>query len=185
MTAEEFLKAMKILVLAYDKEMPQEQLNAWYPFFAKDDYTVFKKSVTRIISTNKFFPSIAELKEEIARVANPPLQGNADDAWESVLLAVRKYGYYNPKEAMESLNPMTQRTVRLLGGFQRICVSEDGDWLRKNFKALYEEASGHAQRVAQITNGALTNEELATKAQMLIEDVAKQKRLTSGEEQGS
>lgn len=174
MTAQEFLKPMKMLGIAYNKEITKDQVEVWYGFFRDTPLNDFRKACARVIETDEFMPSIARMRKELALITTPQLQGDANGAWESVLVAIRKHGYYNADEGMKSLDPVTQRAVKLLGGFQRVCTSEDGDWLRKNFVQLYEELSQNTEKVMRLSEPVMTMEELEAKA---MSKVAEQKLL--------
>ena len=168
MTAQEFIKPMKMLGVAYNKEISKDQVELWYGFFKEVPLGEFKKAVARVISTEEFMPSIARMRKEVAVVHTPQLQGDANGAWETVLKAIKDYGYYNAADGMNSLDPVTQRVVRLMGGFQRVCTSEDGDWLRKNFIQLYGEIGQNTEKVLQLSEPTLTPEELEAKARAMV-----------------
>lgn len=136
MNKEEFTKAMTFLGIAYNKEFTSEQVSVWYEFFKDTNYEVFKNGIKRIVPKKQFMPSIAELKHEITMINNPIMQLNADEEWDEVLKAVRKYGSYQQEEAMNSLNPYTRSIVRHVG-FHRICMSENIQWERKEFIELF------------------------------------------------
>ena len=175
MTAQEFLKPMKMLGIAYNKEITKDQVEVWYGFFKDIPLNDFRKACARVIETDEFMPSIARMRKEHALITTPQLQGDANGAWESVLLAIRKYGYYNAEEGMKSLDTVTQRAVKLLGGFQRVCTSEDGDWLRKNFTQIYEELAQNTEKMMRLSEPVMTMAELEAKAkektqQLLLEE---------------
>lgn len=136
MNKEQFTKGITFLTIAYNKEFTEEQVGVWYEFFKDEDYDNFRNAVKRIIPKKQFMPSIAELKQEIALISNPVLQLNADQEWEEVLKAVRKYGSYRQVEAMESLKPYTSSIVRQIG-YLRICSSENIQWERREFMELF------------------------------------------------
>ena len=140
MTREEFLAGLKVLTMAYSKDMTQEQTAMWYSFFSFDDFQTFRTAVKKLCVTSRFFPSIADIKATMAETDLRRIP--ADEAWNDVQCAIRKYGYYRPDEAMESLTPETQAAVRSLGGFQRICVQDNNEWLRKDFTKIYDEMKG-------------------------------------------
>lgn len=137
MTREEFLKGLTVLITIYSKDMTQEQTAMWYQFFENDSFDAFRNAIKEIIVTNKFFPSIAEIKAAMAE--NSTQQLTSDQAWEEVQKAITRYGYYQAEEAMKSLPETTQYAVMQLGGFQRVCSSESGDWLRKDFSKIYDD----------------------------------------------
>lgn len=137
MTEQEFLKIMTFMSVAYSKEVDAEQTSVWYTFFRDDDYDRCRMAVKQLCVTSKFFPSIAEIKAAMAE--NDTQQLTADQAWEQVQKAISRYGYYQAEEAMKSLPETTQYAVVQLGGFQRVCSSESGDWLRKDFAKIYDD----------------------------------------------
>ena len=173
---------MKMLGVAYGKEITKDQVEVWYGFFKEVSLSTFRKACARVIETDEFMPSIARMRKELVLVQTPQLQGDANGAWETVLLAIKKYGYYNADEAMKSLDPMTQRTVLLLGGFQRVCTSEDGDWLRKNFVQIYDEISQNTEKVLRLSEPVMTMEELEKKAKTAMAVKTMQKMLAEGME---
>lgn len=62
MKKEEFVVAIKYLAVSYSKTFTSEEMKVWYDFFKEYDYTIFNNSIKEIIVTNKFAPSIADLK---------------------------------------------------------------------------------------------------------------------------
>ena len=147
MTAQDFAKAMAFLGQAYNKEFDKNQLNVWYMFFRDESKEDFKAAIMRIIAKSKFLPSIAEIREEIKLIQTPFLQLSADDEWHEVQKAIGKYGYYNAEEAEKSFDPITAKAVRNMGGFRKICMSEDNDWTRKNFLRLWEDIKDKQESV--------------------------------------
>lgn len=137
MTEQEFLKIMTFMSVAYSKEVDAGQTSVWYTFFRDDDYDQVRMAVKQLCVTSKFFPSIAEIKAAMAE--NSTQQLTSDQAWEEVQKAITRYGYYQAEEAMKSLPETTQYAVMQLGGFQRVCSSESGDWLRKDFSKIYDD----------------------------------------------
>ena len=136
MNKEEFTKGITFLAIAYNKEFTEEQVSVWYEFFKNENYDDFRNAVKRIIPQKQFMPSIAELKQEITTISNPVLQLNADEEWDNVLKAIRRWGSYRQVEAMKSLNPYTANIVRQVG-YSRICQSENIQWERKEFMELF------------------------------------------------
>ena len=150
MTREEFAKAFRPMCVAYDKPADQEKMTVWYNFFMYVDVNTFRNACARIIETCRYFPSIAEVKTQIAIMSNPALQTDAETEWDAVQDAMRRFGYYRADEAMASLSPTTQKVVKRMGGFETICTSEEGTWLRKNFCELYKEIQARDLNSARI-----------------------------------
>lgn len=168
MTKEEFANGMAFMSNIFSKDMTAEQVGVWYSFFENDNFESFQKAVRKLAVTSKFFPSIAELKEVMAEDAVGML--TADQAWDGVLYAVRKYGAWQTEEAMKSLPAAVQMTVNHLGGFQRICMSEDLEWTRKDFMKAYEVNKNREE--LNYTTGTLVT----------IADVVEKKKLLEGEQ---
>lgn len=67
MNTEDFKKEMKLLLTAYGKEFDKNQIIIWYGFFKEYKKETFRNAIILAINTNKFFPSIAEIKEKIEK----------------------------------------------------------------------------------------------------------------------
>lgn len=164
MTRENFIQGMTVLLNAYSKDMTKEQIEAWWPFFADDDYDEFRMAVKKVILTSKFFPSLAEIKEAMAKgVTN---QIPAVEAWQMLQDAIGRFGYYQAEAAMASLPLPIQNTVKSLGGFQRICQSEEVDWLMKDFMRIYNDINDRAQE-QYITGTLISWTDIAAKKKLL------------------
>ena len=143
MTKEEFANGMAFMSNIFSKDMTAEQVGVWYTFFENDSFADFQKAVRKLAVSAKFFPSIAELKEVMAEDAVGML--TADQAWDKVLYAVRKYGVWQADKAMKSLPDAVRLTVNHLGGFKRICESEELEWTRKDFMKIYDTNKNREQ----------------------------------------
>lgn len=137
MKEQEFIKILKLLGASYNKEFDKEQTSVWYSFLRNYQYSELLEATKNIISKNKYMPSIAEIKEEIANIQTKSIP-KAEDEWQEVLMAVRKYGYSRSKEALESLKPYTAYITRHIG-FINICnaTTEQQIWNKKEFIGEY------------------------------------------------
>ena len=81
MTKEEFAKVFIPVSIYYGKNLEDTSITLYYNAFQDIDIELFKKAMTRVIKTMKFFPKISEITEE--------LEGNAFDkkaeAWGYVM----------------------------------------------------------------------------------------------------
>lgn len=135
MNKENFIKALKFLGTAYNKEFTQEQAEVWYKFFVDDDYELFRQAIKNLIAKQDFSPSISQIKKEMANLQiDIP---SAEDEWQEVLKAVHKFGSYKEQEALDSLKPYTAYITRHIG-YRNICMSEDQTWNKKEFIGEYE-----------------------------------------------
>ena len=164
MDKKQFVKGLKYLGTAYNKDFTEEQATVWYDFFKDTDYEVFRQAVKRIIPKSKYLPSIAELREEIALLTNPMLQLDVDEEWNSVIQAIRKYGSYNSIEALESMKPETREIVKTIGWY-RLCMSENIEFERRTFKELFTGKQTSARKAGVINEPLLTLGELSRLAE--------------------
>lgn len=144
----------------YTQEDVQFMIKMWCDDFKNDNPEIFTTAIERLRMKNKYCPSIAEIKQEIALISNPTLQLKADEEWEKVRMAIRRYGYYRSDEAMKTLNPVTASVIRMLGGWETICQSSNGDWLRKNFMELFDTKVDNYEEAALLGEPQLTLSEL-------------------------
>ena len=81
MNKEKFLKIMTYMGIAYNKEFTKEQLEVWYSFLK--DYTddELNNAVKKLVNTEKFLPTIAHIKETIAKSKVVGI-ADAEDEWQ-------------------------------------------------------------------------------------------------------
>lgn len=151
MDKKEFSMFAMALRTYYPKEqlLPNQQaMGLWYQELQDIPYNVAEAGLRKWVTTNKWSPSIAEIREmaESVKCGDIPDWG---DGWEHVLMAIRKYGTYRIPEAMESFDPITRKCVERLG-FRNICMSENISVDRANFRMIYEQISERKKKDAQI-----------------------------------
>ena len=130
----------------------------WLSNFKEDDPKSFRLAIGRLAQKCKWCPSIAEIKQEIAIIENPILELNAEQEWANVLLAIRKYGSYEPRKALESLNSYTAKIVELVG-YNRLCMSENVNWEKKQFIDLFNSQQKIDKENLSISNKYRTPQE--------------------------
>ena len=109
----------------------QVMVEIWYEDFKNTPKEDFINAINEIRYTNKYFPSVADIKE--------------------VIRTVHAYGSYREKEALESLKPYTAKIVNYIGYF-RICTStqEEQTWNKKEFIEEYNSLKDKAMENLQI-----------------------------------
>lgn len=135
----------------YPKEniLPNKEAMAlWYRELQDIPMPVAEAALRKWVSTNKWSPSIAELRETAASVQNGDIP-DWGESWEKVCKAIRQYGYYEQRKAMESLDPLTRQCVERLG-FVNLCMSENPTADRANFRQCYEIIAKREQTRQQI-----------------------------------
>lgn len=172
MTREEFINLTKALKTFYprDNMLPNmEAMELWYRELSDIPYTVAEAALRKYVATNKFSPTIADIRELSATVTNgdKPLWS---DGWEEVLRAIKMFGSYRETEALQSMTETTREAVKRMG-FRNICLSENIMTERANFRTIFEQLADRKQKNAQLSTG-LT---------MLISGLQERKEIESGE----
>lgn len=160
MSPQEFATIASTIKAAYPTAniMPDKKSKeVWYTLLLDLDYGVCQNALKEHISTCKFVPSISELRERCASMTAQPLIPWGE-AWENVLRAIRFYGMYREDEAMSSMDDTTQKCVKRIG-FQNLCLSENIQTDRANFRMIYEQEAGQAKELAQLPESVRKNRE--------------------------
>ncbi len=172
MNKKEFVEAMTYLGLAYNKNFTQEHLSVWYSFFKNENLEVFKNTIKRLITTSDYLPSISKFKKEITRIKCPEIaQLNAEEEFEKVRLAIRRFGSYRISELLQSLNPYTAKITSQIG-VQRICNSEGITWIKKEFISEFNACLDNYIENLQYNENLLTSKEIENKRS--LESLTKQ-----------
>ena len=151
MTEQEFAKLAMAIKTFFPREniLPNSQaLELWYRELQDIPANVAEAALRKWVATNKWSPSIAELRETAAEVRNGEIP-DWGEGWEQVLLAIRRFGSYREREALDSLDPMTRTCVQRLG-FRNICMSENISTDRANFRMMYESLTEREQTKQQV-----------------------------------
>lgn len=138
MTKKEFAIFASAMRTYYPKEslLPNEQaMRLWFNQLSDIPYNVAEVALEKWVSSNRWSPSIADIRELAAGLTTGDSK-DWGDAWQEVLAAISKFGSYREDEALESLDDVTRRTVRQLG-FRNICMSEEIQVDRANFRDIY------------------------------------------------
>lgn len=150
MTAKEFAIFADALRTYFPREalLPNNQaMELWFRQLQDIPYPVAEAALNKWVATNKWSPSIAEIRELSAEIKNGRLP-DWGEAWDETCKAIKRFGFYRPKEALESLSPLTRETVNRLG-FTNLCMSENPTADRANFRTCYEIVAKREQQ-AQI-----------------------------------
>ena len=140
MEREQFKVLCKGMKAVYTQEsfLPDaDAFNIWFSLLGDLEYPVLNAAIQKYMLTNKFPPTIADLRE----IATSIRSGDVPDwgeGWEKVLLAIRKFGTYRETEALASMDDITKTCVKRLG-WRNICMSENINHDRANFRMIFEQ----------------------------------------------
>ena len=168
MTKQEFATWAMALKTYYAKEqlLPNPQaMELWFRELQDIPVEVADAALRKWVSTNKWSPTIAEIREVAANVRNGELP-DWSEGWEQVQSAIRKFGYMEPRKAMESFDPITRECVKRLG-FVKLCQSENSTADRANFRQCYEILVQREQTRQQV---ALPLQQTIKQLQMIYSD---------------
>lgn len=152
MTVQEFGTISAAIKAAWPQAniMPDKQsINVWYTMLADLDYKACMIAIKEHMSTCRFAPSIAELRERCSNVTCAPVQ-SWGDAWEDVISAIRFCGMYREEEALQRMDAITRQCVKRLG-FQNLCTSENITADRANFRMIYEQEQKTQKELQQLS----------------------------------
>jgi hypothetical protein len=146
----------------YPKEqiLPNQQaMELWYRELQDIPFNVAEATLRQWVATNKWSPSIADIREGAATVVYGSIK-EWGEAWEEVLTSVRRFGLYNQEKALNSLDQMT-RTAAERTGFRNICLSENIATERANFRMIYESLQMREK----------TNQQIALPLQEIVKQI--------------
>lgn len=142
MNKQDILKAVAPLQLAYNASLDDNRLRLYVEMLSDIPPSILEASVKKLIMTNKFLPSIAEIRE-VAYGIKGIISGTAapdeSEAWGEVIKAIRSVGYYGkPKFSHEAITAAVNNI-----GWQDICMTTyDGmNTLRAQFRRAYQLAA--------------------------------------------
>lgn len=126
----------------------KEAMKLWYQELQDIPYEVAVTALRKWVSTNKWSPSIADIREVAAVVTNGVLP-DWGEGWEQVVKAIRRFGRDRKSEALASFDPITRKTVEYLGWVE-LCNSENAMADRANFRQCFEVVAKREQQNQQL-----------------------------------
>jgi hypothetical protein len=156
MDRKEFATFAMALRTYFPKEsiLPNQQaMELWYRELSDIPYSVAEAALRTWVVTNKWSPSIAEIRELVATIQYGE-QLTWGEAWERALNAVRRYGSYNKQAALDSLDPLTRKCVENIG-YLDLCMSENIMVERAHFQKIFEIYSKREQTDKRLPNNLI------------------------------
>lgn len=142
MNKQEILKAVAPLQLAFKGNLDDARMRLYVEMLSDIPPSILEAAVKKLIMTNKFLPSIAEIRETAYGIKGT-ISGTAapdeSEAWGEVVKAIQSVGYYGkPKFSHEAITAAVNNI-----GWQDICMTTyDGmNTLRAQFRRAYQLAA--------------------------------------------
>lgn len=137
---EQFLNMMNGLRAAYPRFKvadSAEGMRMWEAMLSDIPYEQLSKAVQKHISTSKYPPSIADIRE----LATHETPSDWGQGWELTLRLIRRHGSYGEQEALEELKQKDIRAYKTVKrmSFKELCFSENITADRANFRMIYEQ----------------------------------------------
>lgn len=132
-----FSMAMKAYYPRENLLPSKESMQLWHKQLEDIPYKVAEVSLNKWVATNKWSPSIADIREMAVGVTQKGLP-QWGEAWQEVCTAIRRYGSYRVGEALNSLSPLARQATQQIG-FVNLCMSENQATDRANFRMIYEQ----------------------------------------------
>lgn len=147
-------KAMALVALAanFDRKMPESLLELWLELLGPYAADAVRAAVRKVMETYayKTLPPFAVLKEaldDLAGTSDRSLERQATAEWGLLLRAVAGHGYCHKPD----LHPTTEYVVRLLGGWQTVCLWTQAElsFKRRDFINFWIESHGRVDSMEQ------------------------------------
>lgn len=154
MTANETAKIIYLISAAYPKYSKQIQDNLqtmveiWAAVFSDIPYEVATTALHKLVLKSPYPPSIHDLRQEIVSITAGE-NADASEAWGEVTKAIKNFGSYREKEAVDSMSELTQKVVKAIG-WREICLSEEPGVVRGQFIKLYNQLKEREEKEALI-----------------------------------
>lgn len=129
-----------------------DSVKIWYQLLKDLSYEVANAAIQKYALTNKFPPTIADLREQVVQMMDYELTADWAAGWAQVTRAIGEYGMWNPDAAIESMDAITRECVKRLG-WKELCMSENPTADRANFRMIYERVQRKKAEAAALPAG--------------------------------
>jgi hypothetical protein len=128
-------------------------IRVWAQLLADLDWKKVQAAVASHITTNKYPPTIAEIRERVTAACLPPMEP-PEAAWKRINAAVVKYGYPAEDKAREALQGRVWDAVQRWG-WKHFCEMDERDEMANyaQFRDAYLIGCKREQEAAQIPDG--------------------------------
>jgi hypothetical protein len=147
MEVNEALTLIEILAATYpnqrqftDPMQAAKTAKVWASLLEDIPVKLALAAVKKHCMISKFPPTIAEIRERATEIVNPETEISAAEAWGRVTKAISNFGSYREVEALESLPNIVRKVVTTIG-WKDICLSEEPDTIRAQFRMAFEKIS--------------------------------------------
>jgi hypothetical protein len=134
MTPKEAIEVMAILTAAYPNfTINAETIEIYSRFLMDMPFGLGEAIALKLISENKWFPSISEIREAVIKIM-PNEIPSTEEAWLEVMDNIRSVGSYGSPTFS---NPLIGKAVNAIG-WRELCLSDNPIADRAHFFKIYE-----------------------------------------------
>jgi hypothetical protein len=147
MEMQETLKLLTTIQASYpihkdnweDDQQIRLKAKMWHIHFQEFEFEEVFGALVKYVSTEKFPPTIADLKKIVVKNRNPQAFKTGESAWEEVILGIKKYGYYQQEKAFVGFDEQTKRLIKAIG-WGTICQCSDDKIgiIKSNFVKMWD-----------------------------------------------
>lgn len=146
MTKKEIGQLVALAIANYphiqDKDM-RMTARLWEDMLSDLPFNLTKTALYKVLSTAKFWPSVAEIREAALSLTQPPAP-TALEAWGMVREAIRW------DKPASTLHPAIQKAILAFGGLDGIGYSESIDYIQGQFMKQYDPLAKKEQELAAL-----------------------------------
>lgn len=150
MTHTEFSAIMAYLAAGIGKPIPQATQAVYWDLLGDLSAEALQAAAKQALLDSAYptLPQVSVLRQLALAVQQPTADSLSPiEAWELVRKAMIRWGYFRPKQGLESLPPLVRRAVEAFG-WQELCDAENADVIRAQFCRAYEAMRDRQQREA-------------------------------------
>lgn len=119
-----------------EKDKEDLTVSLWLKMLEDTPFFIAEAAVEKYMAESVYPPTIADIRSRIADMTTLR-EKSPIEAWGDVCQAIRRFGHPRPKEAMESLSPLTRKVTESIG-YMTLCRSENEMADRAHFLKVYE-----------------------------------------------
>jgi hypothetical protein len=120
----------------------------WTKMLSDTSFEIAQVAIEKFLSESVYPPTIADIRQRVADITVIP-EKTGIEAWGDVKQAIRQYGSYNEKRAMDSLMGVTRKVVEAVG-FRTLCMSENEMADRAHFLKVYDNLAKREQEDSKL-----------------------------------
>lgn len=161
MNKQDTIKVIATIQTAYpnfNKDAESKELNhiinLWQKMFAGDDIYIVGSAIERYILTNKFPPTIADIRFEIARLKNDK-EITEGDAWNILLRTIKQSGYSDYQLWQGLPKPIKEITsASQIHDWGQMPIDEINSVVQSNFLRAYRQKQKQENENKMLTEKA-------------------------------